>query len=99
MAHINLLPWREEQRQHQKKQYLLGMVAVAAIVGLIFWFIGQAIDQQIKHQTARNTYLENFILFRLLRCSDRVNRRNQRTDTKSQVKFADCVIGIGVCNN
>lgn len=61
MAHINLLPWREEQRQHQKKQYLLGMVAVAAIVGLIFWFIGQAIDQQIKHQNARNAYLEQEI--------------------------------------
>lgn len=58
MAHVNLLPWREAQREHDKKQYLLGLVAVAALVGLIFWFIGQFIDQQIAGQNARNQYLE-----------------------------------------
>ncbi|MEW9797374.1 PilN domain-containing protein [Alteromonas sp. CYL-A6] len=58
MAHINLLPWREKQRQFQKQQYLGGLVAVAAIVGLIFWFVGQAIDQQINGQNARNAYLQ-----------------------------------------
>ncbi|AEF04738.1 pilus assembly protein CpaD [Alteromonas sp. KS69] len=61
MAHVNLLPWREQQRQHQKQQYLMGLVAVAAIVGLIFWFIGQAIDQQINHQNSRNQFLEREI--------------------------------------
>ena len=61
MAHVNLLPWREKQRQHQKQQYLVGLVAVAAIVGLIFWFIGQAIDQQINNQNSRNQYLEREI--------------------------------------
>ncbi|WP_334021511.1 PilN domain-containing protein [Alteromonas sp. S015] len=61
MAHVNLLPWREKQRQHQKQQYLAGLLAVAAIVGLIFWFIGQAIDQQISNQNSRNQYLEREI--------------------------------------
>ncbi|NMH60046.1 PilN domain-containing protein [Alteromonas ponticola] len=61
MAHINLLPWREKQRQEQKKQYLMGLVAVAALVGLVFWFVGQAIDQQISNQNARNAYLQNEI--------------------------------------
>ena len=61
MAHVNLLPWREKQRQNQKQQYLAGLVAVAAIVGLIFWFIGQAIDQQINNQNSRNQYLEREI--------------------------------------
>lgn len=61
MAHVNLLPWREQQRQHQKQQYLMGLVPVAAIVGLIFWFIGQAIDQQINHQNSRNQFLEREI--------------------------------------
>ncbi|BFT28938.1 PilN domain-containing protein [Alteromonas sp. D210916BOD_24] len=57
MAHINLLPWREQQRQQQKQRYLAALLAVAALVGLLFWFIGQAIDQQIKNQNARNQYL------------------------------------------
>ncbi|WP_334050576.1 PilN domain-containing protein [Alteromonas gracilis] len=61
MAHVNLLPWREKQRQRQKQQYLAGLVAVAAIVGLIFWFIGQAIDQQINNQNSRNQFLEREI--------------------------------------
>jgi len=61
MAHVNLLPWREKQRQHQKKQYLMTLVAVAAFIGLIFWFIGQAIDQTIKHQQSRNAYLNREI--------------------------------------
>lgn len=61
MAHVNLLPWREKQRQHQKQQYLAALLAVAAIVGLIFWFIGQAIDQQINNQNSRNQFLENEI--------------------------------------
>ncbi len=61
MAHINLLPWREKQRQEQKQQYLLGLVAVAAIVGLVGWFVGQAIDQQVANQNARNQYLEREI--------------------------------------
>lgn len=61
MAHVNLLPWREKQRQHQKQQYLGALFAVAAIVGLISWFIGQAIDQQISNQNSRNNYLEQEI--------------------------------------
>ena len=61
MAHVNLLPWREQQRQHQKQQYLMALVAVAAIMGLIFWFIGQAIDQQINHHNSRNEFLEREI--------------------------------------
>tara|TARA_Y100000034_G_scaffold128484_1_gene183102 strand:+ start:790 stop:1365 length:576 start_codon:yes stop_codon:yes gene_type:complete len=61
MAHINLLPWREQQRQHQKKQYLLGLVALAVIVGLVFWFIAQAFTQQIENQNSRNKFLEEQI--------------------------------------
>ena len=61
MAHINLLPWREAQRQRQKQQYLGMLGAVAAISGLVFWFIGEAIDQQISNQNARNNYLQQEI--------------------------------------
>ena len=61
MAYVNLLPWREKQRQYQKQQYLAGLVATAAIVGLVFWFIGQAIDQAVSHQNTRNQYLQREI--------------------------------------
>ena len=54
MAHVNLLPWREKLRQQQKQQYLVVLAAVAATVGAILFFIGQAIDQQIDNQYMRN---------------------------------------------
>lgn len=61
MAQINLLPWREARRQKQKKQYLSGLLLLAILVGALFWFIGQTIEQQISFQNQRNTYLKNEI--------------------------------------
>jgi len=61
MAHINLLPWREKQRQAQKQNYLAVLAFTGVMAGLVFWFIGQAIDQQIGNQNARNKYLETEI--------------------------------------
>ncbi len=58
---INLLPWREEQREEKKKEFLNILVGViilaAAIIGGIDRFYNRAIDQQ----TARNSFLEKEI--------------------------------------
>lgn len=61
MTHINLLPWRESLRQEQKKQYLTGLGLLAALVVMLFWFIGQGIDHLVNNQNTRNSYLENEI--------------------------------------
>ncbi len=57
MTTINLLPWREEHRQKQKKDFavMLGMIAVlaAAIVGLIHFQMQAKIDYQLS----RNRFL------------------------------------------
>lgn len=58
MAHINLLPWREAQRQKQKQNYLAILFLTAASCAALFWLVGQAIDQQIGNQNARNQYLQ-----------------------------------------
>ncbi len=61
MTRINLLPWREELRQEQKKQFvtMLVMTAVlsAAIVGLIHFQMQAKIDYQLS----RNRYLSKEI--------------------------------------
>ena len=61
MAYINLLPWREEQRQRQQKAYLavLGSVAAVTFVAgyLVFAGIGTVIDSQ-RH---RNDFLQQEI--------------------------------------
>ena len=37
MAYINLLPWREEQRQRQQKAYLAVLGSVAAVTFVAGW--------------------------------------------------------------
>ena len=61
MTRINLLPWREELRQEQKKQFgiMVGltMVLAAAIVGLIHMQMAGKIDYQLS----RNKFLDTEI--------------------------------------
>lgn len=61
MAYVNLLPWREQRRQQQKQSYIVTLALVGLITGLIFWLVGQVIDQQIENQNARNRYLQTEI--------------------------------------
>jgi type IV pilus assembly protein PilN len=59
---INLLPWREERRQEQKKQFvmmsLMTCVLSAAIVGLIHFQMQARIDYQLS----RNRFMTNEIV-------------------------------------
>ena len=65
---INLLPWREELRQEQKKQFgilvFIMMILSAAIVGLMFAQMSAKIDYQLsrnKFMTTENTKLDEQI--------------------------------------
>ncbi|MBF0256537.1 MAG: PilN domain-containing protein [Gammaproteobacteria bacterium] len=61
MARINLLPWREEQRQQQQKEF--GIIAGGA-AGLVLLLIGVAhlmINGQIDYQNGRNQLLKDEI--------------------------------------
>lgn len=61
MTRINLLPWRAELRQEQKKQFgmmtLLTCILAAAIVGLIHIQMSSKIDYQLS----RNKYITDEI--------------------------------------
>ncbi len=61
MAKINLLPWREGLRQTQKKQYIGSLVIISIAVFIVFWIVGQIVDQQIRNQNSRNNYLKQQI--------------------------------------
>lgn len=61
MSHINLLPWREKQREKHKQIYLavlalLSVATVAAVLG-----VGSFLDGMIANQQQRNQYLEKEI--------------------------------------
>ena len=58
MSHINLLPWREKQREKHKQLYLamLGCLSLLT-VGLVMG-VGSILDSMIKDQQNRNQFLE-----------------------------------------
>ena len=61
MPHINLLPWREEQRSQRNKDFAATCIALAALTllaigGVHFWF-----NDRIDLQNERNTYISDRI--------------------------------------
>ncbi|MBI1424102.1 MAG: pilus assembly protein PilN [Gammaproteobacteria bacterium] len=61
MAKINLLPWRQEQRKEQQRQFftIMGLTAVLVIVGIIAVHLQYA--GMISTQNSRNEYLRKHI--------------------------------------
>lgn len=62
MARINLLPWREQQREERKKRFLVSLVGVlVAGIGAVL-LADQYLSSAINHQNARNQYLKTEIV-------------------------------------
>ena len=61
MAHINLLPWREEQRQEQTRQFVTVTVLSLALTGAILFMVHVTFSNQIDHQKYRNKILQTEI--------------------------------------
>ncbi len=61
MPRINLLPWREEQRKEQRRQFG-GLAVLAALLTLAVLFYAHLhLGRLIDHQVARNDYLKKEI--------------------------------------
>ena len=58
MAHINLLPWRENRRAEHKKNYLtlLALLALGAF-GLMF-AAANVLEKMTDNQNVRNNFIE-----------------------------------------
>jgi len=61
MAHINLLPWREWERERRQKEFLISLGGVA-LLGLLAVFVaGFYLDSSIDDQRARNGFMRDKI--------------------------------------
>ncbi len=58
MAHINLLPWREELRKEQKKQFAILSLLTVVLAGLVLLYAHLYIGGLLDDQNARNEYLK-----------------------------------------
>jgi type IV pilus assembly protein PilN len=61
MAHINLLPWREEQRQEQTRQFATVAALSMILTGAIIFLVHVTFNNQIDHQNFRNKILQDEI--------------------------------------
>ena len=61
MTRINLLPWREEQRQEQKKQFAVMAVAICILAVAIVGLIHFQMQSKIDYQQSRNSFLTSAI--------------------------------------
>ena len=61
MAHINLLPWREEQRQEQTRQFATVTVLSLILTGAVMFLVHATFNGQIEHQKFRNQMLQDEI--------------------------------------
>lgn len=62
MAHINLLPWRENQRAELKRHYLTMLAGIAILALALMFAVGTIIDSMIANQVYRNKFMEQQIL-------------------------------------
>ena len=61
MANINLLPWREEAREKQKRDYIGILAAVFLASGLLVFLALNVLDMMTDEQRGRNAYLQSEI--------------------------------------
>ena len=58
---INLLPWREELRQEQKKEFAMMAVLSVVLAGAIFGLVYFQMQSKIDYQLSRNNFMTSEI--------------------------------------
>ncbi len=61
MAHINLLPWREELRKQKQQQFVVVAAGTAILGGLLVLLAHMQMDGLIENQNQRNQFLNQEI--------------------------------------
>lgn len=81
MSQINLLPWREEERQEQTRQFATITVLSLLLTAAGIFLVHTAFDNQINHQKMRNNILQSEIT----RLDASLEQISNLEDTKEQL--------------
>ena len=87
MAHINLLPWREEKRKEQQKQFASITFLSVVLVGLVILAIHFQYSRMINYQNSRNQFLEREIskVEKQIKEIEDINKEKQRLLARMEV--------------
>lgn len=58
MPHINLLPWREQQRQASQQRFLISMGSIIGVSLFVMYLAGSFYDSLRTGQEIKNAYLQ-----------------------------------------
>ncbi|GMM86385.1 PilN domain-containing protein [Pseudoalteromonas sp. MTN2-4] len=61
MPHINLLPWREQQRQASQQKFLILIGSIVGVSLFVMYLIGSFYDSLRTGQEIKNNYLQSEI--------------------------------------
>ena len=61
MAHINLLPWREELRKQKQKEFISTSTISAVLAGVLVLVAHLYVNGKIEYQKQRNNYIQTEI--------------------------------------
>ncbi len=86
MANINLLPWREWERERKQKEFLGQVVAVLVFAVLIILATGQFLNVAIENQDGRNDYLGGKIKQLDKKIAEIRDLRRQREDLLARMR-------------
>lgn len=61
MAHINLLPWREERRQERQQQFYIALAVGLIFAVIVLYLVVNFANNLIDEQNGRNAFLQQEI--------------------------------------
>jgi type IV pilus assembly protein PilN len=85
MAHINLLPWREWERERKKKEFLGNLAGVFVLGAVLIFAGGWVLDNNIDHQNARNSYMQGKITELDVKIAEIAKLEQQKKDLEERM--------------
>lgn len=87
MAHINLLPWREWERERRKKEFLGNLAGVVVLGAALVFLGGWVLDSNIENQNARNEFLQERITDLDRKIAEIAELEKQRADLQERMEL------------
>lgn len=88
MAHINLLPWREQLREERRREFIVLLLGVIIIAAGIIFLADRSFRNDMAYQRSRNAFISQ----QMLVLDARIAEINQLRRQKEQINARMMVI-------
>ena len=88
MAHINLLPWREEAEKAKQREFFTILTAIALGAFAVVFLVSQVYQMRIDGQNSRNQFIKNEIAI----LDARISQIKSLNEKKSELQKRTAVV-------